>query len=315
MAVDNSMRIGIDLGGTKTEGILLGGNGEILARKRVATPAGDYRGTVAAVTALVEELEADVDHKLPVGIGTPGAISLKTGRMKNCNAVCLNDMPLKEDLIRSLGRDIRIANDADCMTLSEASDGAAAGLLNVFGVILGTGVGGGVCINGSLVSGINAITGEWGHTTLPLSAYQPGHGEDLEPPEVAQRTCFCGRNDCVETYLSGPGLQRTYFEASGSASTAEQIVELAGEGDSVALAVMEQYSNLAALALSTVINILDPEVIVLAGGLSNVQSLYNKVPEYWPRYVFSDQISTRLLQSKHGDSSGVRGAAWLWSKV
>jgi len=309
------MRIGIDLGGTKTEGILLGGNGEILVRKRVTTPENDYQGIVATVTALVEELEADVDRKLPVGIGTPGAISLKTGRMKNCNAVCLNDMPLKEDLIHSLGRDIRIANDADCMTLSEASDGAAAELPNVFGVILGTGVGGGVCINGSLVSGVNAITGEWGHTTLPLSAYQRGQNEDLEPPAAGQRSCFCGRYDCVETYLSGPGLQRTYLETTSATIKAEQIVELAVKGDSAAVTVLDQYSNLLSLALSTVVNILDPEAIVLAGGLSNLQMLYNKVPDYWPKYMFSDQISTRLLQSKHGDSSGVRGAAWLWPKV
>ncbi|HJN50376.1 MAG: ROK family protein [Pseudomonadales bacterium] len=315
MSSEHSMRIGIDLGGSKTEGILLGGNGEILIRKRVATPSGDYRGIVAAVTALVEELEADVDDKLPVGIGTPGAISLKTGRMKNCNATCLNDMPLKEDLDRSLERPVRIANDADCMTLSEASDGAAADFENVFGVILGTGVGGGVCIHGSLVSGINAIAGEWGHTTLPLSAYQCDQSQDLQAPKPALRSCFCGRYDCVETYLSGPGLQRTYLETSGSELRVEQIVELASTDDAVAVAVLEQYSNLLALALSSVINILDPAAIVLAGGLSNMQSLYNKVPEYWSSYVFSDQISTRLLQSKHGDSSGVRGAAWLWPKT
>lgn len=315
MSADNSLRIGIDLGGSKIEGILLGGDGDIVIRKRVATPTDDYREIVAAVTALVEELEADIDRKLPVGIGAPGAISLKTGRMKNCNAVCLNGMPLKQDLVCSLGRPVRIANDADCMTLSETSDGAAADLDNVFGVILGTGVGGGVCINGGLVSGVNAITGEWGHTTLPLSAFQPGSEEGPGSLKVNRRSCFCGRYDCVETYLSGPGLQRTYAEASGSELNAQQIAELASADDLVAAAVLEQYSNLLALALSSVINILDPAAIVLAGGLSNLQILYSKVPEYWHRYVFSDEVSTRLLQSKYGDSSGVRGAAWLWPKV
>ena len=310
-SAEDALRIGIDLGGSKTEGILLGGGGDILARRRVPTPANDYRAIVEAVRVLVAELEADVGRKLPVGIGTPGAISLKTGRMKNCNAVCLNDMPLNEDLNKSLGRTVRIANDADCMALSEASDGAAADLHNVFGVILGTGVGGGICINGRLVAGTNAITGEWGHTTLPLSGYQRGR-EELEPPAPGKRSCFCGRHDCVETYLSGPGLQTTYQEHRGLKCTAQQIVENAHAGDSAAVAIMEQYSNLLALALSTVINILDPEAIVLAGGLSNVQSLYARVPEYWSRYVFSDHISTRLVQSKHGDSSGVRGAAWLW---
>lgn len=308
------MRIGIDLGGSKIEAILLAGDGEVLTRKRVATPVDDYKAIVAAVTALVEDLAADVERTLPVGIGTPGAISLKTGRMKNCNATCLNDMPLKEDLIRSLGRPVRIANDADCMTLSEASDGAAADLQNVFGVILGTGVGGGVCIGGRLVSGINAIAGEWGHTTLPLSAYQRGQRREPDPPIPGRRQCFCGRLDCVETYLSGPGLQLTYWETSRSRCKAEEIVELAAD-DPVAESVLEQYSNLLALALSSVVNILDPAAIVLAGGLSNIQSLYKKVPEYWSKYVFSDRVSTQLLQSKHGDSSGVRGAAWLWPKT
>lgn len=305
------MRIGVDLGGTKIEAIVLESDGTILSSKRIATPQGNYKATVEAVAGLVEELEESLGHTLPVGIGTPGAISLKTGKMKNCNATCLNGQPLQRDLSTRLSREIRIANDADCFALSEASDGAGKDATSVFGVILGTGVGGGICIHGRLVVGVNAIAGEWGHTTLPIAAYQVC--SDNEPAlESGVRRCFCGRFDCVETWLAGPGLERTYFERSGVQASSQEIVRLCENGAEDAEIVVSQYCNLLALAMSSVINILDPEVIVLGGGMSNIRVLYKLVPEYWSRYVFSDQINTRIMPASFGDSSGVRGAAWLW---
>lgn len=310
-------RIGVDLGGTKIETIVLDGHGDIPIRRRAATPKNDYQAIVSAIANLITETEneAGIGHSLPIGIGTPGAISLKTGKMKNCNSTCLNGMPLREDLEQALGRPVRIANDADCLTLSEASDGAAAGARSVFGVILGTGVGGGICFNGTLLSGSNAICGEWGHNTLPLSAYKPSPEEALvlERPRSGTRTCFCGRNDCVETFLAGPGLERSYLDHTGKAITAPAIEQLATDGDTVATALMTQYCNLLALALSNVINILDPDTIVLGGGMSNADLLYGKTTQFLPQYVFSDQVNTRIVKAMHGDSSGVRGAAWLWS--
>lgn len=305
------MRIGVDLGGTKIEAIVLESGGAISNSKRIATPQGNYKATVEAVAGLVEELEASLGQTLTVGVGTPGAISLKTGLMKNCNATCLNGQPLQQDLSRRLSREIRIANDADCFALSEASDGAGKEATSVFGVILGTGVGGGICMHGRLVVGVNAIAGEWGHTTLPVAAYQVC-SENEPALESGVRRCFCGRFDCVETWLAGPAFERTYFERSGVRASGKEITSLCENGAEDAKIVVSQYCNLLALALSSVINILDPEVIVLGGGMSNIQVLYEMVPEYWPRYVFSDQIDTRISPASFGDSSGVRGAAWLW---
>lgn len=305
-------RIGVDLGGTKIEAIVLDGEGDIRVRQRLPTPKDDYAEALARIVQLVRQVEeaTGIGHDLPVGIGTPGAISLKTGMMKNCNSTYINGRPLREDLAARLGRPVRIANDADCLTLSEASDGAGKGERSVFGVILGTGVGGGVCYDQQLLEGVNAICGEWGHTTLPLNAFNDDGR--LQPPVAGVRQCYCSRFDCVETWLSGPAFERSYSEASGRRLPAAQVEELANEGDGIAAAVLEQYSNLLALAISTVINILDPNVFVLAGGMSNAAVLYQAVPKFLPRYVFSDQVKTRVAQAVHGDSSGVRGAAWLW---
>jgi fructokinase len=311
-------RIGIDLGGTKIEGVILDAEGKISTRLRKATPVGDYRGTLTAIAELVTDLlnhhddGKNLSMTLPIGIGTPGAVSIATGRMKNCNSTCLNGEALREDLQQRLQRPVRIANDADCFALSEASDGAAAGAHSVFGVILGTGVGGGLVYQGRLLCGVNAICGEWGHNTLPLSAYQPLADETLALPIARQRLCLCGRNDCVETWLAGPSLERSYWELTGQTISAREISVKIDAGDAQAVALFQRYCNLLALALSTVINIADPAVIVLGGGLSNLTGLYELLPVYLPRYVFSDQVDTRIVQAQHGDSSGVRGAAWLW---
>lgn len=303
------MRIGIDLGGTKIEGIVLGAD-EVTVRQRVPTPQDSYSGTVAALMGLVTELEAGAGRQMPVGIGTPGAISLATGRMKNCNSTCLNGQPLKDDLGAALGREVRIANDADCFALSEASDGAAAGAHSVFGVILGTGVGGGLVYEGKLLSGVNAICGEWGHNPLPLFAMQPYPGQSIAAP-AAGRPCYCGRSDCIEAWLSGPAFARTYELLTGNKVTTPEIVERAGSEDAAGQ-VLNQYAELLALALSGVINIFDPARVVLGGGMSNVDYLYAEVNARLPRYVFSDEVSNEVVRARHGDSSGVRGAAWLW---
>lgn len=315
MSAPNHPRIGIDLGGTKIEAIVLEPDGGIRVRQRVDTPRDDYRGLLETVAQLLADIENDAGiagSKLPVGIGTPGAISLATGRMKNCNTTCLNDMPLVEDLHARLERPVRIANDADCFALSEAVDGAGAGARSVFGVILGTGVGGGLCYEQRLLKGVNAICGEWGHTTLPLNAYRPGTASAAYAPLPGYRLCYCNRFDCVESWLAGPALERSYADSTGEPLAAPKIVELAESGDERAGAIVDQYANLLALGLSTVINIVDPDVIVLGGGMSNTGVLYTLVPEYLPRYVFSDRIDTRIARAVHGDSSGVRGAAWLW---
>ena len=304
-------RIGVDLGGTKIEGIVLARDGTIVRRERLATPAGDYDSVIAAIVALVAGLERGFEAPLPTGIGTPGSLSPATGLLRNSNTLCLNGRPLRVDLARALGRDVRIANDADCMTLSEAADGAAKGCRSVFGVILGTGVGGGICVDGRPLAGANGIVGEWGHNALPLAAYQPLPEEEGHLP-VAGRKCYCGRADCVETHLSGGALQRSYLESGGTRLPAEEIVRRARGGERTALAALRQYCNLLALALATVINILDPQAIVLAGGVSNVDELYAQVPAIWQRYIFADRVYTRLERALHGDSSGVRGAAWLW---
>ncbi|HJW03118.1 MAG TPA: ROK family protein [Azospira sp.] len=296
------MRIGIDLGGTKIEIIALGDDGSELLRRRVATPQGDYRATLMTVAGLVEEMESTLHARGSVGIGTPGAESRRDGRIKNANSTCLIGQPLRRDLQVLLQREVRLANDANCFALSEAVDGAGQGAECVFGVILGTGVGGGIVLNGQVRVGANAIAGEWGH--IPLPAPQ---AEDLPLPP-----CYCGRQGCVETYLSGPGLAADHARAAGESLDAVRIATRAEAGDTLCEATLQRYEARLARALATVINVLDPEVIVLGGGLSNLERLYANVPRLWVPHVFSDTIATRLVRHRHGDSSGVRGAAWLW---
>jgi len=296
------MRIGIDLGGTKIEIAVLDAGGAIVHRARVATPAGDYGATLSAVSDLVAQAERQHGRAQSIGIGTPGSISRSTGCLKNANSVCLNGRNLRADLVALLKREVRIANDANCFALSEATDGAAAGSRIVFGVILGTGVGGGLVVDGKLVDGPNGITGEWGHNPLVLDA-----GQQLGPP----RPCYCGRVGCVETVLSGPGLAADHALATGAQKSAEQICAQAQSGDSSCVQTLERYAKSLAQALAVVINILDPDVIVLGGGISNIELLYQRVPTHWGKWVFSDRVQTRLVRNRHGDSSGVRGAAWL----
>ncbi|MBL0211922.1 MAG: ROK family protein [Holophagaceae bacterium] len=295
-------RIGIDLGGSKIELAAFGAEGQERFRKRVPTPQGDYQGTLTTLHDLVLEAEQELGHPATVGVGTPGSLSPLTGLVRNANSTCLNGQPFKQDLEALLGREVRIANDANCFTVSEARDGAGAGADVIFGVILGTGVGGGLVVRGKLVAGANGIAGEWGHNPLP----NPG-ATDHAPPR-----CYCGRDGCVETYLSGPGLARDYRVATGRVSTPEAIVRGAEGGDQACSAALDRYEARLARSLASVINVLDPDVIVLGGGLSNIRRLYENVPRLWIPHVFSDAVATRLLLNRHGDSSGVRGAAWLW---
>jgi fructokinase len=290
-----SFRIGIDLGGTKTEAIALDPWGRELARERVSTARGSYEGTIATIKELVEGLEARLGAPASVGIGIPGTISPRTGLIKNANSTWLIGKALDGDLEDALGRPVRLANDADCFALSEATDGSGAGFSTVFGVILGTGVGGGIVAHGRLLNGPNAIAGEWGHNPLPWP-------EDAERPGPA---CYCGRSGCIETFLSGPGLARDH----GGGLSAE---EIAAAGDSQAEAALARYERRLARALASIINVIDPHVIVLGGGLSKLDRLYRSVPALWGRFIFSDHVDTILRPPLHGDSSGVRGAAWLW---
>jgi predicted NBD/HSP70 family sugar kinase len=292
-------RIGIDLGGSKIELIALDAQGREVLRRRVPTPQGDYLATVEAVARLVEAAEAELGQRATLGIGMPGAESLASGLIKNANSTCLIGRPLRHDLQARLQREVRLANDANCFALSEASDGAAAGAEVVFGVILGTGVGGGVVVHGRVLAGANAIAGEWGHSPLPWPS-------DDERPGPA---CYCGKSGCIETWLSGPGLARDH---AGGLS-AEQIVARAAQGDADCEASLQRYEDRLARGLAQVINLLDPQVIVLGGGLSQVRRLYDNVPKLWGRYVFSDRVDTHLRPPRHGDASGVRGAAWLWN--
>lgn len=296
------MRVGVDLGGTKVEAIAIDRTGREVARHRVPTPKNDYAATVAAIAQVVRHVESVAGVTGTVGIGTPGAISPATGVIKNANSVVLNDRPLDQDVAAALGRPIRMANDADCFALSEATDGAAAGATTVFGVILGTGVGGGIVIDGGLVAGPNAIAGEWGHNPLPYA----GDGDTPFP------SCYCGRVACVETYLSGPGMERDHRQVEAENLAAREIARRAAAGDEPSARTLERYADRLARSLATVINILDPHVVVLGGGVSNVDFLYERVPELWEAYVFSDTVVTRLVRNQHGDSGGVRGAAWLW---
>ena len=296
------MRIGIDLGGTKIECAALDPMGSVLMRRRVATPIGDYEATLGAVGELVDAAERELGVRASVGVATPGAISPATGRVKNANSTCLNGRALREDLERRLARPVRVANDANCFALSEAVDGAAAQARVVFGVILGTGVGGGIVVDGRVLDGPNAIAGEWGHNPLPAP----------RPDETPGPACYCGRAGCVETWLSGPGLAADHARIAGGALTAEQIVAAASSGDAASEATLARYEERLARALAGVINVLDPDAIVLGGGLSKAGRLYERIPRLWGRYVFSDDVRTRLMAPVHGDSSGVRGAAWLW---
>jgi fructokinase len=296
------MRIGIDLGGTKIEGIALGAAGEVLLRRRIASPRDSYEQTLAAIVALVRDIEAQLGATGTVGVGIPGAISRATGLVKNSNSVWMNGRPLAEDLPILLGRPVRFANDANCFALSEATDGAGAGAAVVFGVILGTGTGGGIVVHGQVLQGPNAVAGEWGHNPLP----SPRDGEWPGPP------CYCGRTGCIELFLSGPGLARDYANAGGGSLTAVEIAARAAAGDTLAESCLARYDDRLARALASVVNVLDPDVIVLGGGMSNLERLLANVPNIWGTYIFSDAVATRLVRAAHGDSSGVRGAAWLW---
>lgn len=301
------MRIGVDLGGTKIEAVALADDGRELARRRVQTPREDYEGTLRAIADLVQAIERETSTRGTIGVGIPGALSPTTGLVKNANSTWLIGRPLVNDLEAHLGRPVRVANDANCFVLSEVMDGAAAGANAVFGVILGTGVGAGIAVRGQVLTGPNAIAGEWGHNPLPW----PGAGEHPGP------RCYCGRHGCIEAFLSGPALSADYERASGRTLTAREIVARVAIGDSDADAALIRYESRLARALASVINVLDPDVIVLGGGMSNTPRLYERVPRLWIPYVFAagavaDCVRTRLAVAKHGGSSGVRGAAWLW---
>ncbi|UCV23002.1 ROK family protein [Ferribacterium limneticum] len=297
------MRLGVDLGGTKTEIIALADDGRELLRQRIPTPQGDYLATLMSIAGLVESVENSLGQRGTVGIGIPGAESLATGLIKNANSTCLIGKPLKRDLQALLQREIRLANDANCFALSEAVDGSGQDAEIVFGIILGTGVGGGIVIRRQVLTGANAIAGEWGHNPLPLPS-----GDDLPLPP-----CYCGRTGCTEAYLSGPALAADHRRHTGQTLTASEIDRRAADGDAGCEASLQRYEERLGRALAGVINLLDPQVIVIGGGLSNMQRLYRNLPDTCRPHIFSDGFSTKFLPPKHGDSSGVRGAAWLWN--
>ena len=296
------LRIGIDLGGTKIEAVAIDRQGVWRARRRIPTPAGDYPATLRAIADLVEALEREIGVPASVGLGIPGAISPASGLVKNANSTWLISRPIERDLAVLLARPVRIANDANCFALSEAIDGAGRDHPVVFGVILGTGVGGAIVLGGRIHRGPNAIAGEWGHTPLPWA----GAAERPGP------RCYCGKAGCIETFLSGPALQRDFGADTGRDSSAPEIVRAAARGDAASERALARYEDRLARALAVVINTLDPDCIVLGGGLSNIERLYRNVPSLWPRYVFSDTVATPLRRPVHGDSGGARGAAWLW---
>lgn len=304
MQITNKLRIGIDLGGSKIEVLALDQEGEELFRKRVATPKGDYPATLKAITDLVEVTEHKLKQKCTVGICTPGSLSAENNLLRNSNSTCLNQKPFKQDIENLLAREIRISNDANCFALSEATDGAAKNAQIVFGVIIGTGCGGGVVINQQIIDGPNRIAGEWGHNPMPWP----------DEHEVNATSCWCGQHDCLETYLSGSGLSMDYRRSCGHHLDAIDIIHESEHGNACALEVVARYELRLAKSLALVINILDPHVIVLGGGMSNVQRLYKNIPVLWDKHIFSDYIATQLLAPEFGDSSGVRGAAWLWNK-
>jgi fructokinase len=296
------LRIGVDLGGSKIEVIALGRDGQELARRRVETPRYDYDATLRSIVELVDGLEQELGEQGSVGVGIPGAISPASGLVKNANSTWIIGRALDRDLEQALGRPIRLSNDANCFAVSEAVDGAAAGAGVVFGVIVGTGTGGGVIVHGKPLTGSNAIAGEWGHNPLPWP-----RADELPGP-----ACYCGKQGCIETWLSGPGFAASYEGMGGDKLSAVEIVERVAQGEELAESVLQIYEDRMARALASVINVLDPDVIVLGGGMSKISRLYDNVPKLWGEYVFSDRVDTRLLPPKHGDSSGVRGAAWLW---
>ena len=300
------IRIGVDLGGTKVEVIAIDRDGKELMRERLPTPENDYQQTLQVITALITSAETTLGvsaSSTTVGVATPGALSAVTGRLKNSNSVCLNNQPIQQDLEALLKKSVRISNDANCFALSEASDGNAMGASVVFGVIVGTGTGAGIIVNGKLLSGVNAIAGEWGHNPIPWP----------NETELPGPVCYCGKRGCIETFLSGPGLRRDLKTVSGCDDDAKSMVNKSEQGDAACEAALQRYEDRMARALAHVINILDPDVIVLGGGMSNIKRLYKNVPGIWGQYVFSDRVDTKLLPAKHGDSSGVRGAAWLWN--
>lgn len=292
---------GIDLGGTKIEIIAMDKQGKTLLQRRVTTPRHDYEATLDVMTKLVHQTEAELDQQGSLGIGVPGSLSPLTGLMRNANSICLNGQPLKRDMEKRLKRPVIVANDANCFALSEATDGAAEKAASVFAVIVGTGTGAGIVINKKILNGPNGIAGEWGHNPLPWPTSD----------EIPGAQCWCGLNSCIETWLSGPGLARDYYQQAGKEKTAEEIVAASEAGEKAADEVLQRYENRMARALAHIINVLDPEIIVLGGGLSNVQRLYKNIPEQWGEYIFSDCVNTKLVPPKYGDSSGVRGAAWL----
>lgn len=296
------MRIGIDLGGSKIEVVAIDASGREVGRRRVPTPRDDYDATVQAIAGLVRAVEAEHGAG-SVGVGIPGTVSPATGLVKNANSTWLIGRPLSTDLSSVLGREVRLANDANCFALSEAMDGAGAGAEVVFGVIVGTGTGGGLVVRRHVLTGLNAIAGEWGHNPLPWP-------DDDERPGAR---CYCGRSGCIETFLSGPGLARDHEVVTGERLTVPAVVERAHRGDGDAEATLQRYERRMAKALASIINVVDPDVVVLGGGLSNLERLYDSVPRLWRPFVFSDHVATRLLRPRYGDSSGVRGAAWLWA--
>jgi fructokinase len=305
------MRIGVDLGGTKIEAIALSPGGEELARLRRPTPrsaeaAANYRAIVDAIADLVAELETATGERASVGVGIPGAVSPATGLVKNANTTCLIGRPLDRDLAAALGRPVRLANDANCFALSEASDGAGAGASVVFGAILGTGVGGGIVVGGKVLTGRNAVAGEWGHNPLPWPERDEAKGGRF------CRRCYCGREGCIETFLSGPGMAEDHRAVAGEALDSAAIAARAAAGDKAAKATLDRYAERLGRALASVVNLLDPDVIVLGGGLSNLKFLYRDVPAGLIGHAFSDRVDTPVVPPRHGASSGVRGAAWLW---
>ncbi len=296
------LRIGVDLGGTKTEAIALDPLGGTLLRRRIRTPASDYEAIVKEIAALVGSIEAEIGQETRVGVGVPGSISPASGCIRNANTLVLNGHPLAQDLGRALGRETRIENDANCFTLSEATDGAGEGRAVVFGVILGTGVGGGLMVHGRLLRGANALAGEWGHNPLPR----------MRADEYPGPRCYCGREGCIETYLCGGALAEDYGGRSGQKITAEEVARRADGGDPLALGALDAYRDRLARALASVVNVVDPDVIVLGGGLSNIDRVYQGLERVVGEYAFTDALATPIVKNLHGDSSGVRGAAWLW---
>jgi len=302
------MKIGIDLGGTKIEGIALSDAGDELFRQRVPTPKGDYPAILQAIAKLITTIETETGEQGSIGIGTPGALSPATGLMRNSNSVCMNGKPVLDDLQSTLAREVRIANDANCFALSEATDGAAIDDAVVFGVIIGTGTGAGIVVDRKVLVGPNAIAGEWGHNPLPWP----------QADELPGAACFCGRSGCIETWVSGPGMVRDHCQHNALAHsqdiTPRLLVEAASQGDGSAVQTIQRYERRLVKSLAHVINMLDPDVIVLGGGMGNIESLYENVPKLLPEYVFSDVVNTKIVAPVHGDSSGVRGAAWLWNR-